>query len=51
MYSGTMINDLIAAVVRAERFVAAISIEDVPVLEIPAGLLEEFSHAGELVVA
>ena len=51
MYSGTMINDLIAAVARAERRVAAMAIEEIPVLEIPVGLLEEFSHARELVVA
>lgn len=52
MYNGMIINDLMAAVERAERRVAtSAAIDNMKVIEIPADLLAEFSYADELVVA
>lgn len=52
MYSGMIINNLISAVERAERRVAAArEAEEMAIIEIPAALLANISYADELVVA
>jgi hypothetical protein len=52
VYSGMIINNLISAVERAERRVAAArEAEEMAIIEIPAALLANISYADELVVA
>ncbi|MBV9608832.1 MAG: hypothetical protein JO187_04680 [Acidobacteria bacterium] len=50
MFDGLMINNLIAAVERAESEVAAMSLDEMPVIDMPASLLADL-YAPERVVA
>ena len=50
VFDGLMINNLIAAVERAESEVAAMSLDEMPVIDMPASLLADL-YAPERVVA